>query len=455
MRPDVVEGGVGPYRQRDRPGNPAGGRQLTKFPASGVKNPRELPCTARRTQASRGLRRAPGSLAVVVLGILGGCSAGSSSCGDARERPAHEDPQAAALARSIPDERLAYVTNNGSDSLSLLDLDAPGQALTVSLDFDDRREAPHHVAIDVARNRLYVAFAHPRAISAPTSHRQHGRSAIAPGELVTLERSSLRLLRRNAVDESPGDLVLGHDGSALLVSHYDLARAFAGAARSAPPRDLFATLQLWNPGTGQKRAERAVCVAPHGIAMTQDGTLALLACYGSDEIALVSLESAELATEKIPVGPSPGPLGAPRYGPYSITLSPDEHVAVVAELEGKELRVFDLRTRSFDESRRIELGARAMMPCFAPSGTLYLPLAAPDGLARIDVGRGVVETRVDFDASCTSPHVTACRADGRVFVVCEGDHVGPGQVHEVDPTTLARRSTWNVGVLPDAMVFAH
>ena len=390
---------------------------------------------------------------MVALGA--GCSARLRACGTTEAPAAHEDPQAALLARAIPDERLAYVTNNGSDSLSLLDLDAPGVVHVVSLDFDARREAPHHLAVDAVGDRLYLAFAHPR--TTPPSgdpHAQHGRSGIAPGELVTLERSTLRLLRRDPVDESPGDLVLARDGATLLVSHYDLARAFSGAARSAPPRELFATLQLWDVHAGTKRAERAVCVAPHGIAISHDGALALLACYGSDEVAVVDLRSPDLSTEKIPLGPASGPLGAPRYGPYSITLAPDERLAVVAELEGKELRVLDVRTRTFDDALRIELGARAMMPCFASSGALYLPLAAPDGLARINVGRAVVEARVEFGASCTNPHVTACRADGRIFVVCEGDRVGPGSVLEVDPVTLAQKAQWTVGVAPDALVFA-
>lgn len=418
--------------------NPGGARQLTKFPAGRVKNRR-----ARFDAMSLGI--------LLQLACSPRCDAPSSE-------PPREDPAAARLAQSIPRERVAYVSNNGSDSLSLLDLDAPGRSTSVSLDFDERREAPHHLAIDVAHDRLYVALAHPRATPpSADSHRQHGRSALANGELVSLELSTLRVLRRDQVDESPGDLVLSADGSSLLVSHYDLARAFAGAARGAVPRELFATLQVWDPRSGTKRAERAVCVAPHGIAIRKDGSQALLACYGSDELALVDLRSADLSTEKIALGNAPGPLGAPRFGPYSVTLSADETFAVVAELEGKQLRVFDTQTRKLDDERRLELGARVMMPCFSPRGILYLPLAAPDGLAaaRIDASQARIVQRVELTAECTNPHVAACRTDGRVFVVCEGDHVGAGAVLEIDPETLATRGRWPVGVYPDALAFAR
>lgn len=361
---------------------------------------------------------------------------------------AHEDPGAANVAAAIPRERAGYVSNNGSDSLSVLDLERPGTAMVVSLDFDGRREAPHHLAIDPAGNRLYVAFAHPRATSTE-SHREHGRSAIAPGELVILELSTLRLLQRSEVDESPGDLALTADATKLLVTHYDLARAFAGAAKGRPPRELFATLQVWDAHAGSKWAERAICVAPHGIAVHE--STAFIACYGSDELLLVDVSSPELRTERFPLGTSTAPLGAPRFGPYAVTLSPDGRDAIVSELEGKELRVFDRHARQFDDARTVPLGARALLPCFS-GDALYVPLAAPDGLARV---RGSAFDRVDFDASCITPHAAACRADGRVFVVCEGDRVGPGAVVEIDPATLAIRARWSVGVAPDALVFGQ
>lgn len=425
--------------------NPAGARQLTKFPARRVK---------KRSRTAPPTRRGVVVFAESLL-ILGGFGCSGRTCGEASSTPAREDPAAAEIARSIPAEHVAYVTNSGSDSLSLIDLEAPGRTRQLALDFDARREAPHHLAVDVARDRLYLAFSHPRENAFSASHRDHGRAANTPGELITLQLSTLRLLGRADTDESPGDIVLGADGNTLLISHYDLARAFAGAARAAPPRELYATLQRWDAASGTKRAERAICVAPHGIAIRRDGSTALLACYGSDELALVDLRSAELPTEKIPLGAAPGPLGAPRFGPYSVTLAPDERFAVVAELEGKALRTFDLAARRFDETRRIELGARAMMPCFAPSGILYVPLAAPDGIAAVDTEHATILRRAELDASCTTPHVTGCRRDGRVFVVCEGNHVDPGALLELDPESLSTRARWPLGVFPDAIVFSQ
>jgi hypothetical protein len=40
-----------------------------------------------------------------------------------------------------------------------------------------------------------------------------------------------------------------------------------------------------------------------------------------------------------------------------------------------------------------------------------------------------------------------------VYIVCEGDHAGPGKVIEVDPGTLEVVRSWTVGVYPDGIAF--
>lgn len=412
--------------------NSADRSQLTKFPAGRGKK----------------RRSARAWLAVGALGL-----ACSGRCNDT----VRQDPHAAESARSIDDARLAYVTNNGSDSLSLLDLDTPGRVLDVRLDFDDRREAPHHLA--VTPDRLFVALAHPRLAPPAGGHKEHGRSADTPGEIAVLDRHDLRLLARLTVDESPGDLLVTRAGDRLLVTHYDLARAFVGAARNAPPRELFASLQVWDTRTLTLWAARDLCVAPHGIAVSGDGATAYVACYGSDELAVVDLRTRELSADKIPLGSRPGPLGAPEYGPYAAVLTPDERQVLVSQLEGKALAVFDVATRRFTDS--LALRARAMLPCVKSEGArtvAFVPLV-PDGLERLErsqQGDSWVEvTRRDLRHECVNPHAAVCRADGRVWLICEGDHQTPGLVLEVDAESLDVRARYPVGVYPDGMGFAR
>jgi DNA-binding beta-propeller fold protein YncE len=358
----------------------------------------------------------------------------------------------------IPPVRAAYVTDNGSDTITVFDRDGD-KVVTVPVDVDpSRHEAPHHLAIDSRHGRVFVALAFPERPPAPTAasrndpHASHGR-AEAHGELVRLDLARLAVNEGREVDENPGDVILSHDRSRVLVTHFDMKRAMDVAAAGGPTATMFASLQIWNADTMTLAGARPLCVAPHGIATTNDDRTAFVACYGSDELAVVDLTSPTLATARYPLGASPGAPGLPTYGPYSATLSPDEATVVVASLEGMDLRVFDRTAKRFAADRTVRLGARAFMPAFVDPNTIVVPLQGPDGIARVDLAGGTVTARVDTAKTCPAPHVARIASDRRVYVVCEGDHAAPGAVVQIDPATLQIVKTWKTGVYPDAVSF--
>ncbi len=347
------------------------------------------------------------------------------------------------------------MTNNGSDSLSVLDRDGD-RVQTISVDVDPKaHEAPHHLAIDAASGAVYVALAFPAPPTASKDpHKAHGNGD-DPGKLAWLDLSTLAVIATRDVDENPGDIVLTHDRTRLLVTHYDMKRAMDVAMAGGNAGAMAATLQVWDAKTKTKLAERAVCVAPHGVAVTADDRTAMVACYGSDELAVVDLSSPGLPTARYPLGAQQGLPGVPHFGPYSATLSPDGARVVVASLEGADVRVFDRAKKAFLPERTMTLGARVMMPDFLDGATLVAPLQGPDGVARLDVETGAVVARVPFgDTVCQNPHAARRAKDGRVYVVCEGDHKAPGAVVEIDPKSLAVKRRWVVGVYPDGIAFA-
>jgi DNA-binding beta-propeller fold protein YncE len=190
------------------------------------------------------------------------------------------------------------------------------------------------------------------------------------------------------------------------------------------------------------------------VTTTRDDKTAFVACYGSDELAIVDLGSQGFPTSRIPLGATQGVPGVPRYGPYSATLSPDERWVVVADLEGQDLRVLDREARRFVPDRTVNLAAKAFMPAFVDDRTLLVPMQSPDGLARVDLDRAKIERRRSFErAECALPHVVRVARDHRVYLVCEGDHQGPGTVLELDPATLDVKRRWTVGVYPDGLAF--
>lgn len=371
------------------------------------------------------------------------------------KRPADPGPLTKGEKVDVPRARAAYVTNNGSDSLSVLDRDGD-RVQTISVDVDPKaHEAPHHLAIDAASGAVYVALAFPAPPTASKDpHKAHGNGD-DPGKLAWLDLSTLAVIATRDVDENPGDIVLTHDRTRLLVTHYDMKRAMDVAMAGGNAGAMAATLQVWDAKTKTKLAERAVCVAPHGVAVTADDRTAMVACYGSDELAVVDLSSPGLPTARYPLGAQQGLPGVPHFGPYSATLSPDGARVVVASLEGADVRVFDRAKKAFLPERTMTLGARVMMPDFLDGATLVAPLQGPDGVARLDVETGAVVARVPFgDTVCQNPHAARRAKDGRVYVVCEGDHKAPGAVVEIDPKSLAVKRRWVVGVYPDGIAFA-
>ena len=329
-----------------------------------------------------------------------------------------------------------------------------GTAVEVPVDVDPgRHEAPHHLAIDPVRKAVFVAFAFPpEATGGGGAHRGHGNASDV-GELARLDLDDLAVRQTVPVDENPGDVVLTHDARRVLVTHFDMKRAMDVAARgAASPAAMFAQLLVLDATTGKRLGARPICTAPHGVTTTRDDRWAFVACYGSDELAVVDLGAEGLTTTRVPLGSAPGVPGVPRYGPYSATLSPDDAIVVVADLEGQDVRVYDVAAKRFAPERAVPLAAKAFMPAFVGPRSILVPLQAPDGLARLDLESGTVVRRIAFKKTdCGLPHVVRVAKDGRTYLVCEGDHVAPGSVLEIDPETLATKRRWTVGVYPDGL----
>lgn len=358
---------------------------------------------------------------------------------------------------ATPPARAGYVTNNASDTLSVIDRD--GDAVTnVPIDLDpEAHEAPHHLAIDSASKSVFVALAFPpeaKKNAGKDPHASHGNASDV-GRLARLDLATLAVREARDVDENPGDVVLTHDRKRVLVTHFDMKRAMDVAARGGgSPSTMFAHLVVFDAREMKKLGSRAVCVAPHGMTVTKDDRTAYVACYGSDELAIVDLAGEGFPTSRIPLGATQGVPGVPRYGPYSATLSPDETRVVIADLEGQDVRTFDRATKRFVPEKTVNLAAKAFMPAFVDDHTLLVPMQSPDGLARVDLDGAKVERRRSFErAQCALPHVARVAKDGRAYLVCEGDHRAPGTVLEIDPVTLDVKKQWTVGAYPDGLAF--
>jgi DNA-binding beta-propeller fold protein YncE len=347
---------------------------------------------------------------------------------------------------------VALVSDNGSDSVSVVDLAVPATLARIPVGLDPIEiDGPHHLAVDPIAGAVFTAFAYPPPTASPGPHGNHGASQL-PGVLVRLALPDLRLLARAPTDVNPGDVQLTPDRTRVLVTHFDLDRAQRPA-----DQERRSTLVVYDSVTLTRLGSAPVGLAAHGLAVSADGRTAFVTCYGSDELALVTLDDPALPVTLVPVGPGAGSGASLRYGPYAALLSSDGKSLYVSNLESRDLRVFDTTRRAFDPSRVALVRGAAFFPALGPGdATVIVPVQSPDGLVAVDATTLVVRHGRAFTADeCQRPHQAARAPDGGYVLVCEGDRKNPGSLLRFDPDTLELLGRATVGVYPDAVAFTH
>jgi DNA-binding beta-propeller fold protein YncE len=347
----------------------------------------------------------------------------------------------------------ALVTDSYSDTVSVVDLVSGVRIGTRPVgrnpvDID----GPHHLALDAERGFAYIALSYPK-IGGTGPHASHG-SSVSYGYVQKLALADLSVLGQVRVDPNPGDIAVSEDGKRVVTSHFDLQRAVDNADDYEKAK---ATIAIVDPTQLELEGSPAAtlittCVAPHGMQLTKpSASLVYLACYGEDRIAVIDTEEPGSPPELIDVGAGVSGFGSPVYGPYALRLNADESRLVVSNTASKDVRFFDTASQTFDSAATIiTLGAPFFVDYSADESKLYIPTQQPNALLVVDL-TGVEETvtRTFTDDECRLPHVVE-ELDGNVFIVCEGDHEGPGNVLALD-ADLEVLSNTPVGVYPDSI----
>jgi DNA-binding beta-propeller fold protein YncE len=355
----------------------------------------------------------------------------------------------------LPSGDVGLTSDNGSDTVTVLALDEGtvlGSAPVGRTPVDN--DGPHHLTVDRDAGFVYVALAYPAAAITPGPHAAHGSSQRS-GFVQKLALDDLRVVGEVRVDTNPGDIVASADGKRLVVSHYDLAKALVAGATY---EERLATLAVIDPAkilpSGSVDPVRIpVCIAPHAVSLTRPaGEVAHVACYGEDAIAVVDLEDESKPVELVPVGPGAGSPGAPEYGPYSLTPSRSGQVLAVGNTESHDVRFFDVEARAMSAIVVDTQGAPYFVAWSLDDASVFVPTQGPDAIVVADAATGAIVDSRSFDEECARPHEAVFgKDDATLYVVCEGDHQGPGAVLALDPLTLETVRTYPVGVYPDRL----
>jgi len=374
----------------------------------------------------------------------------AAACGSRNAASSDDDPPA------FPDERvhfdagghvLGYVANRLSDTITVIDLDAMavlGES-PVGRDPVDI-DGPRHATIDRQRGVVYVTLSYP--LSAPGPH-EAMTSSDRPGYIQALSLSELAPVGELRVDPGPVDLALLPDQSQLAVLHDDPVLDVevtldAGARRSeiALIDSLDSLAGIADGGTDPRFG--AVCIAPGAVVYGKDKARAYVACTGEDTLAVVDTGGPSVLF-RVPAGP--GKVNKP----FALTADDAGARLLLSNQVAGTVALFT----TDDPPAMLSVATVTGVPFFSAwisDSQFVVPIQGPSGAAVVDAASGTVLSSATYsDDDCNNPSEARAVADGRLFLVCEGDHYGAGSVVQVDPATLAIQAKVTVGIYPDRL----
>jgi len=353
---------------------------------------------------------------------------------------------------------LAYVTNGASDSLSVLDLDAMLTFANVPVGLDPvDPDGPTDLAVDRARNLVYVALSYPfPADEGP--HAAH-HALPRPGFVEALRLDDLTSLGALPVDVNPTGLALSADAQTLLVAHDDVDRAAQlGVSIDVRRAPLWVISPARGLADGTANAEAVTaCAAPYAVTYGAAPARAFVTCTGEDSLAVVDPQALEVV-ERVPVTVPLGGVSKPYAAVANAagdTLAVSSSVARSVTLFGT-IDVAPLWTSVFDGRTPMVPSGVPYFAAWADEHTLIVPYQSPDGAALLDATSGdVLSTVLYSPEQCDSPRQARVTRDGRVFVLCSGDGFAPGAVVELDPVTLGVTARAAVQLSPDRIALVE
>jgi YVTN family beta-propeller protein len=248
--------------------------------------------------------------------------------------------------------RKIYVTNQGSDKLSVIDADALVVIRLIDVGVLPGVDSPHNVFVDPQSRHFYV-------------------SLINSARVLKFDAETDELLQTAIVGQSPANPVTSPDGKTLYVTNWNPSNA---------------TLHVLNAETMVQKYfltfPPALGTLPHGLTITHDGSTLYTTHEGSGKVYRIEL--GDTAEEAIL---TPISLGEPALAlrPLQVLLDQnEEHLFVTCNGSG-EVRVIDLAT---DEVIRVIpiLGRPWLLDMTDDGEKIYVGNWGKDGVDVIDTG---------------------------------------------------------------------
>ena len=404
--------------------------------------------------------------AAVALGLWGLLAACGSQTPVFKYNDFSSDPPRVSMGGRL------VTSDNGSDTLSVVDLSTRQRVGSVPVGFIPvELEGPHHLSADPAGEFVYVNLSEAVMGSGGGPHGAHGTGTI-PGYVLKLSTADGQMVGFARVDPNPGDNTLSADGHTLYATHYDLVK-LAQAATSGDIRKADTNLAVVDTATMNVKQRVPICPLAHGVRIAGDGKTLYASC-GTDEIAVVQLDTPTLSVRRVPL-PGAAESWSCSNCPYALGVAPDGTVWVSSlgsssnngSQGGGSVDVYDPASGAFDPARHAGVCGRALFAAFGPGPgaspdyRVYVPeqgncgdvvhIYQPGGPGSAPVPKGDIPLPA---GACLNAHMLRISDDGKTAqLVCEGNHVGPGSLVFLDLEAQAVIASVPLGIFPDGLVF--
>jgi YVTN family beta-propeller protein len=208
-------------------------------------------------------------------------------------------------------KRKIYVTNQGSDKISVIDADAMVVMRLIDVGVLPGADVPHNVYVDRQNRYFYV-------------------SLITSGRVSKFDAETDELLGTAVVGQSPANMVTSPDGSTLYVTNWSPTNATFHVLDAATMTERF--FLTYPPSWG---------TLPHGLCITDDGSTLYTTQEGAGMVFRIRPEDDPLLMEPIFLeGENPDAT----LRPLQVLLDENEERLFVTCNGTGEVRVIDLAT---------------------------------------------------------------------------------------------------------------
>jgi YVTN family beta-propeller protein len=289
-------------------------------------------------------------------------------------------------------EPLAYITAQGADALSIVDL-AQGRVVeTVKIG-----KKPAGVAVASGGNRIYA-----------TNPESHSFSVIER------DQGAHRVVAEIAVGGGPLGLALDPQGKRIFIADWYADQVHEFDAQSLKPT-----------------AAIKVGTSPAGMAADPDGAHLYVANRESDTVSVIDLATRKTVAT-IPVGKAP----------FGVTYDATGPRVFVANVQSGDVSVIDPAT--FRETRRLKVRSFPYAVAVAANGDRIFVTNQHDDSVTVFDGKTFAELKTL--EVCGYPEGALVAPDGEVYVACWMDDV----LARIDPKSLTVKAKIPVNASPRA-----